>query len=56
MMDSGNANRVNFATNPPLSGNWRNGDIIFNSNASPGGFIGWVFTSNQWKGFGLIES
>lgn len=32
------------------------GDLVYNSNPTAGGYIGWVYTSNGWKGYGLISS
>lgn len=45
---------------PPSSGTWSNGDVVWNSAPSPGGFIGWVCvtagTPGTWKGFGAISA
>jgi hypothetical protein len=45
---------------PPTTGQWLRGQIIFNLNPSPGGYVGWVCTSSGtpgvFKGFGLIEA
>ena len=32
------------------------GDIVFNSNPSFGQYIGWVYTQEAWKRFGLIST
>ena len=38
------------------------GDIVYNTNPSPGGYVGWVFvkpstsTPGTWKRFGVIAS
>jgi hypothetical protein len=43
----------------PISGSWSKGDIIYNTNPTPGGYVGWICTTSgtpgTWKGFGLIE-
>ena len=45
---------VGIAT-PSLAGNY--GDIVFNAEPTNGGYVGWVYTTNnQWKGFGPISS
>jgi hypothetical protein len=42
----------------PTSGNYIQGDIIWNSSPKPGGYIGWVCVSGgapgQWSPFGVI--
>jgi len=42
----------------PTSGEWKVGDIVYNSSPGVGKFIGWVCvkdgTPGQWKPFGLI--
>lgn len=52
--------RHGYGTTPPVDGEWEKGDIIYNTNPSPGGFAGWICvtagTPGTWKGFGLIES
>jgi hypothetical protein len=44
---------------PPTSGDYKKGDIIYNTNPTQGGYIGWTCiqdgTPGTWKGFGLIE-
>jgi hypothetical protein len=39
---------------------WLVGDILYNTNPAPGGFIGWVCVEagsvGTWKGFGAIQS
>lgn len=39
---------------------WGKGDIVWNTNPSAGGYIGWVCSNAgsyyTWKGFGIIES
>jgi hypothetical protein len=45
---------VGIAT-PSLAGNY--GDIVFNAEPTNGGYVGWVYTTNnEWKGFGPISS
>ena len=31
------------------------GEIVFNSNPTQGGYVGWVYTALGWLGFGKIE-
>ena len=44
---------------PPTTGTWRRGDIVYNYEPSPGGYVGWVCTAagtpGTWKGYGLIQ-
>lgn len=53
---------VTYGTSAPTSGEWGKGDIVFNQNPNPGGFVGWVCTQAGtagvdavFKGFGRIE-
>jgi hypothetical protein len=43
----------------PIGGTWSKGDHFYNTNPTPGGYIGWICTASgtpgTWKGFGLIE-
>lgn len=43
----------------PTSGEWAQGDIVYNQYAQAGGFVGWVCTAGGipgiWKTFGLIS-
>lgn len=32
------------------------GDIVFNNNPQPNGFVGWIYTQSGWLTFGTIES
>lgn len=45
-------------TAAPTTGDWAQGDIVWNSAPSSAGYIGWVCTVSgtpgTWKGFGLI--
>jgi len=44
----------------PSSGNYNQGDIVYNSNPKPTGYIGWVCVKDgapgEWKPFGQIAS
>jgi len=44
----------------PQSGNYRKGDIVWNTDPEPTSFVGWVCiregTPGEWKGFGQISS
>jgi len=44
----------------PESGNYQKGDVVWNTDPKPTGFIGWVCvregTPGEWKGFGQISS
>lgn len=48
------------ASSVPTEGNYKRGDIVWNSAPTPGGFLGWICvatgTPGTWKGFGTIES
>ncbi len=43
----------------PTSGTWARGDLVFNTQPTPGGFVGWVCTSagtpGAWSIFGSIS-
>jgi hypothetical protein len=45
---------------PRASGNWEQGDIVWNSSPTAGGNVGWVCTADgnpgTWKTFGVIAS
>lgn len=47
-------------TAAPTSGTWAQGDIIYDTTPTAGGFIGWVCTSSgtpgTWKTFGAISA
>ena len=47
-------------TAQPDSGLWRKGDIVWNNDPIPGGWIGWICTREgapgMWKPFGHIEN
>ena len=51
--------RYNFS-DPPASGAWNVGDIVYNNAPTAGGYIGWVCvtagTPGTWKTFGAISS
>ena len=44
----------------PISGSWRKGDVVWNSDPKPSGKVGWVCTKTgtpgEWKTFGQIDS
>ena len=48
------------AGDPPTTGQWRKGDIVYEVNPVAGGHIGWVCVGGgspgDWKAFGAIES
>ena len=52
--------RIGFSDAPPSSGLWLKGNIIFNSNPTAGGNVGWICTAQgtpgTWKAFGSIEN
>jgi hypothetical protein len=43
----------------PTTGTYAKGDVIYNTNPTPGGYMGWTCTTagspGIWKGFGLIQ-
>jgi len=53
------ARNVTCKSSVPASGTWARGDIVFNTSASAGGYVGWVCvtggTPGTWKQFGAIE-
>lgn len=55
-----NARRQTTGTAPPTTGAWGRGSVVWNINAAPGGFAGWICTGagtpGTWKGFGAIEA
>lgn len=52
--------KFQIGNNIPQHGNYLLGDIIWNENPQPTGYIGWVCvrtgTPGEWKPFGLIQS
>jgi hypothetical protein len=44
---------------PPVSGGFNEGDVVWNNYPTPGKFVGWVCTKSGspgiWNGFGRIE-
>lgn len=44
----------------PTTGTYNKGDLIYNTNPTPGGYVGWICTASgapgTWKGFGLIQA
>lgn len=53
-------NSISFGTAAPVTGDWIQGDIVFNTGASGSGFVGWVCTTSgtpgTWKTFGVISA
>ncbi|MCM3387355.1 hypothetical protein M3649_04300 [Ureibacillus chungkukjangi] len=51
---------MNFLAAIPSIGKWNVGEIVYNSNPTPGSYLGWVCTSagtpGTWKGFGAIQA
>ena len=45
-------------TKEPTSGSFRQGDIVWNENPIPTGYVGWICvrtgTPGEWKPFGQI--
>lgn len=52
--------KLRRAASIPVAGTWVRGDIVFNTDPSAGGFIGWVCTASgtpgTWKTFGAISA
>jgi Pectate lyase superfamily protein len=52
------ASSVSYRSGVPTSGTWSKGDLIYNTNPTAGGYVGWICTVSgtpgTWKGFGLI--
>ncbi len=55
-----NNSRSSGSESTPISGSWLKGDLVYNTNPTSGGYVGWICTAagtpGTWKGFGLIES
>jgi Pectate lyase superfamily protein len=53
-------NTISYNTIFPTTGTYNKGDLIYNTNPTPGGFIGWICitsgTPGTWKGFGSITA
>lgn len=53
-------NSISFGSSAPSDGDWSQGDIVFNTGASAGGFAGWICvtsgTPGTWKTFGVISA
>ena len=49
-----------FGTAAPTTGTWERGDIVYDTNVSASGFLGWVCVSGgtpgTWKTFGAVSS
>jgi hypothetical protein len=52
--------RIEYGSGAPTSGEWQQGDIMFNVAPNAGGRVGWVCTSTgapgTWKTFGPISA
>jgi hypothetical protein len=50
---------LGYATAAPIAGDFKQGDVLKNSNPTTGVYMGWICTvtgsPGTWKGFGLIE-
>lgn len=53
--DDEEENQIKYADEKPTEPSIV-GDIIYNSNPEPNGWIGWVYTPMGWFGFGQIEN
>jgi hypothetical protein len=51
---------IGYGTAAPSTGNYAAGDVVFNTSASAGGYVGWVCvvggTPGTWKTFGAISA
>lgn len=51
---------IGHATQIPVYGKWKRGDVLYNSNAAAGGAVGWICvasgTSGTWKTFGTVSA
>ena len=54
-----NAKKLSVGAEFPTEGNYNKGDIMYNTNPSAGGWVGWVCVESgnpgTWKRFGAIE-
>ena len=52
--------KFEVGTDIPTEGSYRKGDIVWNSNPQPTGYVGWICTREgtpgDWKAFGQISS
>lgn len=52
--------KFQVGSHPPTTGPYLSGDIVWNNNPQPTGYVGWICTRpgspGEWKAFGLIES
>ena len=52
--------KFDTGTNPPDSGNYVQGDIVWNTNPIPTGYVGWICVRSgnpgEWKPFGQIQN
>ncbi len=52
-------NTVTYNITFPITGNYNKGDLIYNTNPTPGSYVGWICTVSgtpgTWNTFGLIN-
>ena len=52
--------KMEYSTEIPVDGSYVKGDIVWNSNPRPSGYVGWICvregTPGEWKTFGQISS
>ncbi len=52
--------KIGVASELPVAGNYNKGDILYDTNPMPGGWLGWVCIESgdpgKWKAFGAIQS
>lgn len=58
-MESESGSKVNRRSAAPTTGTWAQGDIVYSTTPTAGGFIGWVCVTSgapgTWKQFGSIQ-
>jgi len=51
--------KISVGNEAPISGNYNKGDLQYNTNPEPGGYVGWICVESgnpgKWKRFGAIE-
>lgn len=51
---------INYAASAPAAGTWKVGDLVYNTNPTAGGTVGWICTTagtpGTWKTFGSIAA
>lgn len=48
------AGRARSVGTEPPSSTGQLGDIVYHARPTPGGYVGWIYTTSGWKGFGTI--